>query len=205
MREKNDPFFVILSVAITSTQTDGKILLWAWFQQFPEELQVQDVSPSNLKKTFDELLKRLDESAAERGSHVTGADASKQPLQPTQEEAGLINMASSYFLPGSGAVVVTRTVVDDMLKDCVSRIKIALNPRATDGEKEWTRAFIVNNRLRVCINLALKAIDSRENTALCREFCALLQNDIPMVREIYERYFIELSFLNSHDKAHTVA
>lgn len=65
-------------ISMTHLQGDGKILLWAWFQQFSQELQLQDVSPTNLRKTFDELMARLDKIANERSHHV------EQDSRPTE-------------------------------------------------------------------------------------------------------------------------
>ncbi|CAJ0602145.1 unnamed protein product [Cylicocyclus nassatus] len=180
MNDKNDPFFVILSLALSSRQAEGKILLWAWFQQFSQELQVLDVSPASLRKTFDELLERLDKLAASRGE--SRADDIANTL-PTEEEIALMNIATSFFPPGSGTTVVAKTVVGEILKDCVSRIRTALNPRTIDGDREWPKALMVDCRLRICINLAMKAILCKDAT-LSREFCALLQSDISSVRDL---------------------
>ncbi|KHJ82176.1 hypothetical protein OESDEN_18132, partial [Oesophagostomum dentatum] len=47
MSNKDDPFSVVLSLAVTTFQNDGKILLWAWLQRFPQELQLHDITAEN--------------------------------------------------------------------------------------------------------------------------------------------------------------
>ncbi|KHJ82525.1 hypothetical protein OESDEN_17781, partial [Oesophagostomum dentatum] len=158
MSNRDDPFSVVLSLAVTTFQNDGKILLWAWFQRFPQELQLHDITAENLRKAFDNILKRLDELAGERGQHSLDGSSDELPAQLTPEEATLFNTGVSYLVPVSESVSVVRAFVDGTLKQCIQRIETALNPRATDGAREWPEAFVVNSQLRLCTNLILKAI-----------------------------------------------
>uniref|UniRef100_A0A0K0D3E3 Maestro heat-like repeat family member 5 n=1 Tax=Angiostrongylus cantonensis TaxID=6313 RepID=A0A0K0D3E3_ANGCA len=66
MKDKKHPFSTLLSLAVTTVQVDGKVMLWAWFQQFSEELPLQDVSPESVQRAFEELVARLDDRAVER-------------------------------------------------------------------------------------------------------------------------------------------
>lgn len=47
---------------------DGKVLIWAWFQQFSEELPLHEVSPVTVRKAFDELVTKLDKLAVKRST-----------------------------------------------------------------------------------------------------------------------------------------
>ncbi|KAK6749938.1 hypothetical protein RB195_002133 [Necator americanus] len=181
MSDKNDPFSLLLSIAVTATPNDGKILLWAWFQQFPEELQLQDVSIENLRRAFDELMARLDELAGERGRHL---EEDNQLKEITEKETTVMNMAIAYFFPGSESTNVVKTIVANCMSDCVNRVKMALKPRATQGEEAWAEAFAVSTRLRLCIHLTLKAIGCRDNSPLSRDFCSLLQYELLTIRDL---------------------
>ncbi|EYB89446.1 hypothetical protein Y032_0232g3061 [Ancylostoma ceylanicum] len=190
MNDKNDPFSLLLSLAVTAAQGDGKILLWAWFQQFSQELQLQDVSATNLRKALDELMARLDQLAEERSRHV---ERNNRPTKITQEEMGILNMVTAYFFAGSAAIDVIKGVVGHMLNDSVDRIKAAMKPRAREGEQAWSEAAMVSNRLLLCVNLALKGLGYRDNSALSREFCDLLQRNVPAIRDLREEIEKSLS------------
>ncbi|RCN43771.1 hypothetical protein ANCCAN_10243 [Ancylostoma caninum] len=181
MNDKNDPFSLLISLAVTAAQSDGKILLWAWFQQFSQELQLHDVSATNLRKALDELWTHLDKLAEER---IRDLEQNGRSTKITQEEITILNIATAYFFTGSAAVDVIKGLVGGMLTESIDRIKAAMKPRATEGERAWSEAAVVSNRLMLCVNLVFKGLGYRDNSALSREFCELLQHNIPAIRDL---------------------
>ncbi|KIH69147.1 hypothetical protein ANCDUO_00508 [Ancylostoma duodenale] len=104
--------------------------------------------------------------------------------QITQEETAILNIATAYFFTGSAAVDVIKGLVGGMLGESIERIKAAMKPRAAEGERAWGEAAMVTSRLVLCVNLVFKGLGYRDNSALSREFCELLQSNIPTIRDL---------------------
>lgn len=177
MKDANDPVSMLISIAIMTSQMDGKVLIWAWFQQFSEELPLHEVSPVTVRKAFDELVTKLDKLAVKRST------AMKQ-VPPSDEELEVISMAVAYLSPGNGQPVELRQILVQLVTDCLKRVKHALNPRALGGEKAWSEAYMVHNRLDLFIGLSVAAVLRKDDMTLQHDVRDLLQNETPSIREV---------------------
>ncbi|VDO29249.1 unnamed protein product [Haemonchus placei] len=192
MKDRDCPFSVLLSLAVTTAHMEGKVLLWAWFQQFAEELPLQDVSTENVKKAFDNLITSLDE-CAEKRAHQMGNDT---PIPTTFEENALCKWAIAYLSPCNGSHVNLRFTLNCLMNTCISCIKMAMNPRALGGNKAWSDVYKVSNRSNLFIGITMCALSYRDDLSVSRDVCDLLNNEIPLIREVRD----ELAALTATDR-----
>ncbi|XGW31764.1 hypothetical protein V3C99_010157 [Haemonchus contortus] len=192
MKDRDCPFSVLLSLAVTTAHMEGKVLLWAWFQQFAEELPLQDVSTENVKKAFDNLVTSLDECAEKRALQMEN----DTPIPTTFEENALCKWAIAYLSPCNGSHVNLRFTLSCLMNTCISCIKMAMNPRALGGKKAWSDVYKVSNRSNLLIGITMCALSYRDDLSISRDVCDLLNNEIPLIREVRD----ELAALTATDR-----
>ncbi|KAK6054748.1 hypothetical protein COOONC_07748, partial [Cooperia oncophora] len=184
MKGQDDPFTVLLSLAVTTAHMEGKVLLWAWFQQFGIELPLEDISPRTVNEAFNELLTKLDELAESRARKMGESDIA---IPISVEENALIKMAIAYLSPANGSHVSLKPILADLISDCTGRIKKAMNPRALGGEKAWSEVYAIRNRSHLFIGLTRSALSYRDDLTVIHDVCNLLRSEIPSIREIRDK------------------
>lgn len=137
-------------------------------------------------------------------------------FQPSDEELEVISMAVAYLSPGNGQPVELRQILVQLVTDCLKRVKHALNPRALGGElnastvvgipkglgcyavvvflgeKAWSEAYMVHNRLDLFIGLSVAAVLRKDDMTLQHDVRDLLQNETPSVSEQSSRTVISM-------------
>ncbi|VDM53185.1 unnamed protein product [Angiostrongylus costaricensis] len=179
MKDKKRPFSTLLSLAVTTVQVDGKVMLWAWFQQFSEELPLQDVSPESVQRAFEELVAHLDDKAVERSQIEEVV-----PAPTTAEEDTLTKMAIAYVSPTNEIHANLMLLIERMMNDGRKRIQAALSPHAVEGVAAYYEAYKVSNRLRLCVGAILSTLASSDDPFVVQTLSELLQREILLIREL---------------------
>ncbi|KAK6030271.1 hypothetical protein OSTOST_03600, partial [Ostertagia ostertagi] len=189
MKDRSDPFRFSIYWQVSDShvrlngtllQMEGKILLWAWFQQFSEELPLQDVSTPNVKKAYEELLKHLDELAERRAKEMEN----EEPIPISDEENALTKMAIAYLSPVNGSRVDLKSTLGGLISDCMESVKKAMNPRALGGEKAWSEVYMVSNRSHMLNGITMSALSYKDDLSIVRGVCDLLRHELPLIREV---------------------
>ncbi|PIO56780.1 hypothetical protein TELCIR_21819, partial [Teladorsagia circumcincta] len=173
-------------------QTEGKILLWAWFQQFSEELPLQDVSTHNVSKAYEDLLKHMDELAEKRAQKMEN----DTPISISDEENASTKMAIAYLSPVNGSRVDLKPTLGSLITDCLEKVKKAMNPRALGGEKAWSEVYMVSNRSHLLTGITMSALSYKDDLSIIRGVCDLLRHELPSIRELRD----ELAALRTAEK-----
>ncbi|VDL72443.1 unnamed protein product [Nippostrongylus brasiliensis] len=165
MKDSDHPFSMLISIAVTVAQGDGKVLLWAWFQQFAEELPLRNVTAPSVRKVFDEITASIDEWA-----DVRGREAKETPQ--TAEELELIRMAAACVSPANGVDVKLTPIINDLVMDCLKRIITA-----------QAQANKVFNRFALFAAVVRDAIIFKKDNNVTYDIFALLRNVLLQIRD----------------------